>query len=245
MKSFLQTLILFTLLALTACGSDSKNSTPGEPPVSTICVTPVDQFDDPMLDCFFDYEGERESDICGEDVLFVAELDSELPTEEEGPLKIFAECGTLAGHLYVDIDEGVNDPIETYLEGSLCYRIEERVMTPDYPRVYLDNTIGFSSSRRCQDWILDDRRDESNMEIVEIEMVACPDEGNCHPIDARDYVRILSKNGDYSNGHPAHLTVVLREDAPEISSDMTIYVTVRELSPHNQEMRIPITLSPN
>jgi hypothetical protein len=257
MKSTLQFLFLALLtIFIAACGGrdDEKCLVIPDPPVrGTVCVSALDQTDTVMTGCTFDFEVaeavlqqdedyiERYGDpgtlgydpkACEDNALTIYGA--------PGQYNVHTECGKLIGNLSVDLDKGKNAPFASRLIGSFCTDNTTFETDPQHPVVELQDHLGFSTATRCANWF--DRPQFYNTEVVKMTL-DCPDTSNdCNPMDGRDYLIIMGKPGEYSDGKPKHLKLTAQNHLVPDGEEVTVKITLRQTNGPEQELEIPILI---
>lgn len=255
MKSTLLHVLMLALIAVTACGDEEAPVIPDPPPRGTICMSALDQTDTVMAGCTFNFEvdeavleqdetyaelygggGSRYNpDACNDD-----QLDQLLIYGAPGQYNVHTECGKLVGNLSVDLDEGENAPFASRLIGSFCSDGKQFKADPQHPVVELQDHLGFSTATRCANWF--DRPQFYHTEVIKMTL-DCPDTSNdCDPTNGRDYLTVMGKPGQYSDGKPKHLMLTAQTHLVPNGEELTVNITLRQTDRPEQELDIPILL---
>ena len=254
-KAFL-VLWALCLLCVTACSDDKggEEYIPDPPERGIRCVTVLDQFDEPMPDCHFSFSVDEriveEDETYLEDYPEVEDWKPELSCPEGNLLvygepkayQIAATCGDLSGRISVDLDEGVNDPLESRLIGSFCWDETDFVLTPSYPSVNLMDHLGFSDNLRCKDYF---EREEIDATLVVELFLDCEGSETCDPTNGRNYLEADGPQGYIDESIPLHLNFNgLFENMAE-EEEVVVWVRLRQESGSMQELNVPIHVRNN
>lgn len=242
--------ILLTLL-LTACGDDPI---PDPPERGFVCVTALDQDDQPMEGCYFDYE--VEDTVFDEEVDYTERYgdpgtfiyDEEACGEEQllvygapGDYSIRAKCGKLEGRLNVDLDEGENEEYSSRLVGSFCTDGSAFETDFHHNTVQLQDHLGFSTDTRCANWLTHPQRLSTEVTGMAME---CGGITDCNPQNAEDLLKLEEEEvGWYSKGVAMWLTLKAQTHLVPDGEERTVTITVRQGDDApQQEIDIPVLI---
>jgi hypothetical protein len=260
-RQLLYAVLVATALSNTACSEED----PDPPLRGAICVYALDQEDNPMTNCDFNYKVNQA--ILDEDKCYAEEYgtgkegqyfynpdfckcDTNDPEAcKEDPLLIYgtpglyritAECGKLTGRIDVDLSKGPNDSYESRLIGSFCTDEYQHIADPAHPTIKLNDHLGFSTDTWCANKL-------SKPQLVRTEVVDlaldCSGKSNCDPEDGRDLLVAHGTPGQYTDGQPKHLTFTARTDQLDDSDEETVFVTLKQKGGPIQQLAVPVTIS--
>ena len=250
MKQLLPIFTILLTLLLTACGDDPI---PDPPERGLICVTPLDQNDEAINGCEFDYEVDEtlfdeevdHTERYGDPGTFIYKEDA--CTKDQllvygapGEYKVRANCGKLSGTLEVDLDEGENEDYSSRLVGSFC--TDELVFeaTPSHKFVELQDYLGFSSANSCNNWLTKPERLET--EVVDLKL-NCSGLDNCNPLDAENLLKVENEEvGWYTEDKATWLVLNAQAHLVPEGEERNVQVTLRQSQGPVQELDISVLI---
>ncbi len=258
MKQLLPLFTTLLTLLLTACGDDPI---PDPPERGYVCVTALDQDDQPMMGCEFEYEtpdsifdeevdynemygdpgtfGHPE-DACKADPNDENSFDKLLVYNKPGRHVIPTRCGTLTGYLDVDLDEGENEDYSSRVIDSFC--TDGVTFETDYHHntVELQDHLGFSTDLMCSNWLTEPERLKT--EVVKMSL-DCSNPTDCDGLTAEDLLEIEKPEvGWTSQGVAQWLKLTAQTHLVPDGEERTVIITIRQESGPQQEMDIPILI---